>query len=263
VLKTHVYGTNQQIFANESAKSCRKIAPSAVLMHHEVERIVHPVERHMEFAESVPPAPELAREPRLPRTLSLRDATLVLQADGAVTGVHGLAWLAEQRDEATVSRLAALRTEAREAGWTHDDLLRAQLACLRPRRSEINALGRAYLEALAPGAVDAAHRLRRAGLSVELSGEVAVDALFGVAHALGVPPTDIRAPRLRFDALGACTACEVTPRPPRASRSPVVVVGTRPLAGDHFVRFTGFVAHEGAGDGLSVESFGELAELLG
>ena len=204
-----------------------------------------------------------------------RDAAVVLQVDGAVSGINGLAWLLARRDGSAAHRLETLQAQAVAEGWSQSELSRAALACLRPRRAEVNALGAAYRAALTPGVIDAAHRMRRAGTVVELSGEVAVEALLGVAEALGVTPDAIHAPHLRFDALGAYTGCDAGERSATIAhgygptdRPRRVFVGTGPaerladVASDVFVRFTGVVAHEGPARGAHVGSFGELAELV-
>jgi hypothetical protein len=233
----------------------------------------------MEFAEPSPSTMYAAALPvgrMRPRPRLSDVSAVVLQVDATVTRIHGLAWLTAQRDSATLGRLAELRLEGMANGWSSADHIRARIACLRPRRAEINALGRAYLDAMATDVIDVAHRLRRAGIAVELSGEVAVEALFGVADALGVTPHEIHAPRLRFDALGAFSGCEVPSRPfgvgqgggPTPGRSRRVFVGTSQpephldQERDPFVRYTGFVAHEGVTTGETVASFTELEALV-
>jgi hypothetical protein len=223
----------------------------------------------MESAEFVPTGRLDGAPSTQPGRRRLADAPVVLQVDGVVTRVQGLAWLMGQRDAATMRRLSDLQIEAMADGWTADELIRARLSCLRPRRAEINALGRAYLDGLAPGVVSAAHRIRRAGITVELSGEVGVESLFHVADALGVTPDAINAPRLRFDALGAWTGCDLGERAnASAERSGRLFVGTRQSEAlidrsrDAFVRYTGFVAHEGTSSATSVASFADLAELV-
>jgi hypothetical protein len=231
----------------------------------------------MESAESPPPAIHDAtipsRRPARPRLAGV--SAVVLQVDGTVSRLNGLAWLGAQRNEATLRRLSELQVDGMAAGWSPADFARARIAILRPRRAELNELSRAYLESLASGVVDVAHRIRRAGLDLMLAGEVAVEALFGVADALGVVPADIRAPHIRFDALGAYAGCEVDRSTADAreggsggSCGGRLFVGTRQTESlvdqrrDSFVRYTGFVAHERSFTGESVASFAELAELV-
>lgn len=208
--------------------------------------------------------------------LSRRPEAVVLQVDATVSAIDGLAWLAARRDGAAVERLGALQREAAAQRWGWADLTRARLKELRPRRAEVNELGAAYLAALVPGAVEAAQALRRAGIAVCLASDVAAEALFGVATALGVSPNELYAPRLRFDAIGAYVGCDLntarvddasdatgSPESPSATRT--MFVGTRrsavfaPRLTDDFVAFSGVVAREGVADAVAtVATFPEL-----
>lgn len=213
------------------------------------------------------------------RSIIRQAGIVMLQVDATVSRIHGLAWLTAQRDTAILLRLAEVQGEATAEGWTPEQLVAARLSVIRPRRSEINALGRAYLDALAPGVAEATHRIRRSGITVGLSSDVAVEALFGVATALGVTPEDIQAPTLRFDALGFFTGSELSRRAsagleeglsPLVDRAGRVYIGARPSElgmqrNDAFIRFTGFVEQDGhiATPALdSVGSFAELATLV-
>jgi hypothetical protein len=205
----------------------------------------------------------------------IRQAGMVtLQVDSTVSRIHGLAWLTAERDSSVFLRLAEVQASAVANAWTPEQLVSARLAVIRPRRSEINALGRAYLDGLAPGVIDAAHRIRRAGIVVGLFSDVAAEALFGVATALGVTPEDIRAPTLRFDALGSYTGSEVAGRArgaaagrrPVAERAGTVYVGAQVPElgmerGDAFIRFAAFVQQEGRLATPALDSVGSFAEL--
>jgi hypothetical protein len=199
----------------------------------------------------------------------------VLQVDSAVARVHGLAWLTNQRESAVLRRLADLQAEAAAGNWSAEQLVSARLGIIRPRRAEINALGQEYLGSLAPGVADAAHRIRRSGISVGLASDVAVEALFGVATALGVMPEDIHAPTVRFDALGFYTGSHLARRRGgrlsgyRAASDDVgcVFIGARPpefgmQPEDAFIRFTGFVQQEGVPQAQMLDSVGSYAELV-
>jgi phosphoglycolate phosphatase-like HAD superfamily hydrolase len=199
---------------------------------------------------------------------------VVLQIDATVSNVHGLAWLIERRDDGILTRLSELHAHAKEAGWSWVELSRARLAVLRPRRAEINALGQAYVAGMLPGVVETTRRLRRAGIAVTIASEVAQEALFGVANALGLGTAEILAPRLRFDTLGAYTGCDVSAllrdREEReANGEHTVYVGTRqsemlaPVEPGAFVAFTGVVARDGMPSASrSVDSFTALGALL-
>jgi hypothetical protein len=211
---------------------------------------------------------------------SRRAEAVVLQVDSTVSAIDGLAWLTSRRDSETGLRLAALRREAAEQRWGWAELTRARLKLLRPRRAEINELGAAHLAALAPGAIDAVADLRRAGVAVALASDVAAEALFGVATALGVSPNELYAPRLRFDAIGAFVSCDLnSARPedeidvtgvrPGAAKLRTLFVGTRrtavfaPRVTDDFVAFSGVETRGGASDALvRIPTFQDLTAFV-
>jgi hypothetical protein len=211
---------------------------------------------------------------------SRRVEAVVLQVDSTVSAIDGLTWLTSRRDSETGLRLAAMRREAAEQRWGWAELTRARLKQLRPRRAEINELGGAHLAALTPGAADAVADLRRAGIAVALASDVAAEALFGVATALGVSPNEVYAPRLRFDALGAFLSCDLnTARAddevdvsgvgPGSPTLRTLFVGTRrsavfaPRVTDDFVAFTSASAGIGAADAIAaITSFPELTALV-
>ena len=233
--------------------------------------------RRMESARELSPSFSNATLPfSLERHPVARPGTLVLQVDATLSRIDGLSWLAERRDTACRARLARLEQEAARQAWSWSELAQARLKVLRPRRSEINELGAAYVASFMPGAADTVVRLRRAGLDVLLSSDVAAEALFGVAAALGVGPEELHAPHLRFDAIGAFVGsaipgsglADLTDRP--ATDAPARwFVGARRSATfasrrtDTFVAFTGVVDRDARSDALaSVDSFSELATLL-
>ena len=203
---------------------------------------------------------------------------VVVQVDATASTVDGFAWLMSRRDAEQTHRLASLHQEAAAQHWSWAELTRARLRQLRPRRAEVNELGAAYLSHLSPGVGEAIQSMRRAGMSISLASDVGAEALFGVAAALGVSPSELQAPRLRFDAIGAYVGCDVpaashvgssdaaSPGPVSGART--WYVGTRrsamfaPRAADAFVLYTALVAHEGRADAAaSVDSFADLVAL--
>ena len=205
---------------------------------------------------------------------------VVLQVDATVSGIDGLAWLTSRRDAETAHRLAALQRTAAAEGWSWSELTRARLKHLRPRRAEINELGSAYLSAMAPGVGETVSAMRRAGISISLASDVAAEALFGVATALGVSPDELHAPRLRFDAIGAYVGCDLSAASAengtddaahrRLTTAPrTLFVGARrseifaPRGTDLFVAFSGVIAREGRSDAkATVANFHDLAALV-
>lgn len=237
----------------------------------------------MESAHEVAPSPVGNAVPYMAdrnESSARRPETVILQVDSTLSAIDGLAWLVERREGEMAHRLAALQREAAAERWTWADLTRARLKHLRPRRAEINELGAAYLASLVPGAADAVRALRRAGISIALSSDLAAEALFGVATALGVSPDELQAPRLRFDAIGAYVGCDLGPidaaalvnateHGASAARSRTLFVGSRrsamfaPRDSDAFVAFSGIIAREGPSDAVAtIATFHDLAPLV-
>ncbi len=129
--------------------------------------------------------------------------TLVLDVDSTVSGIEGINWLAARRGDVISRRVSELTQQAMEGGIPLEQVYGLRLSEIRPRREEVDALSHAYVEALAPGAVDSIARMRRAGVQVVLVSGGLRHALLRLAFHLGLGPTDLHAVSVQFDALGA------------------------------------------------------------
>ena len=94
--------------------------------------------------------------------------TLVLDVDSTVSGIEGIDWLAARRGEAICRRVSELTWEAMQGRLPLEQVYGARLAEIRPRRDEVDALSRAYVDAMAPGVVEVVARIRSAGVQVLL-----------------------------------------------------------------------------------------------
>ena len=185
--------------------------------------------------------------------------SVVLDVDSTVSGIEGIDWLAQRRGDVVSRRVADLTQRAMQGGVPLEDVYGTRLAEIRPRREEVDALSRAYVEALAPGAQESIARLRRAGMQVVLVSGGLRCALFRLAFRLGLGPSDVHAVSVRFDSLGAYTGYDAS-SPLTTSRGKSKIVSTLGLDGpivavgdgatdlamrdvvDAFVAFTGFVS---------------------
>lgn len=207
--------------------------------------------------------------------------SLVLDVDSTVSGIEGIDWLAAQRGDVVSRRVAELTTRAMQGGVPLEQVYGTRLAEIRPRREEVDALSRAYVDAVAPGAVETIARLRRAGIQVVLVSGGIRHALLRLALLLGLGPDDVHAVPVRFDALGAYAGYDTTSPLTTAEGKRTVVAGLGlegPIvaAGDGatdlamrdvvdvFVAYTGFVARENVvkhADAVAT-SFADLESLL-
>lgn len=208
-------------------------------------------------------------------------STVVLDVDSTVSGIEGIDWLAARRGEATAERVRALTADAMRGAVPLEDVYGKRLSIIRPRREEIDALSRAYVDAIAPGCASVIHHMQQVGVQVILVSGGVRPALIPLAMFLGVDLADLHAVNVRFDSGGAYSGFDTsspltttngkrmvleTIAPP----GPVLAVGDgstdvvmRDVV-DRFVGFTGFVRRDAVvakADG-TVSSFAELAHLV-
>jgi phosphoserine phosphatase len=210
-----------------------------------------------------------------------RFGTVVLDVDSTLSGIEGIDWLASRRGEIIARRVSALTEEAMRGSVPLEHVYGTRLATIRPRREDVDALSRAYVEALAPGVVETVAQFRRAGVHMVLMSGGLRHALVRLAFHLGIDLADLHAVDIRFDALGAYTGFD-TQSPLTTSdgktkqlaklklENPVLIVGDgstdlgmRRVTGQ-FAAFTGFVTRDPVVSQADfvIESFEELASLV-
>jgi phosphoserine phosphatase len=207
--------------------------------------------------------------------------TLVLDVDSTVSGIEGIDWLAEKRGDLVARRVADLTNRAMQGGIPLEQVYGVRLAEIRPRREEVDELSRAYVAALAPGAIDAVAEMRRAGVQVMLISGGLRYALLRLAFHLGLSPADVHAVSVRFDALGAYAGYDAASPLTMADGKrrlvselaldgPVIAAGDGATdlamreAVDLFVAYTGFVKRDAvvAKAGAVAASFAELQSVV-
>jgi HAD superfamily phosphoserine phosphatase-like hydrolase len=184
--------------------------------------------------------------------------TLVLDVDSTISGIEGIDWLASQRGDVVAHRVSNMTQQAMQGGVPLEQIYGTRLAEIRPRRDEVDALSRAYVEALAPGAVNSIARIRRSGVQVVLVSGGIRYALLRLALQLGLGPADVHAVSVQFDAIGAYVGYDAASPLTTAGgklrvvrelklEGPVIAAGDGATdlamrgAVDRFVAFTGFV----------------------
>jgi len=208
-------------------------------------------------------------------------STVILDVDSTITGIEGIDWLARRKGDVVARRVASLTEDAMRGLIPLEQVYGVRLAAIRPRRDDVDALSRAYVEALAPECLESLTALRRAGVQIVLVSGGLRHALFRLALHLGVDPADLHAVDIRFDALGAYAGFDdssplTTSKGKRtlieelAVSRPSIVVGdgvtdlaTRDVV-DSFACFTGFVTREGVASkaDVVVESFPQLTQMI-
>jgi phosphoserine phosphatase len=207
--------------------------------------------------------------------------TVALDVDSTISGVEGIDWLAERRGADVARRIGELTDRAMRGDLPLERVYGLRLATIRPRRDEVEALAKAYVQGLAPGCAGTVSRLRDAGVTVVLISGGLRNAMLRLATHLGVKVADVHAVQVQFDAAGEYSAFdESSPLATsigkrtviaalRAAR-PILMVGdgmtdlaARPAV-DSFAAFTGFASREPvvAGADMIVHSFDELGHVV-
>lgn len=218
-------------------------------------------------------------EPRL----ALSPQSVVFDADSTLVGIEGIDWLAEFRTDDVAARIAALTAEAMAGTRPLEAVYGERLAAVAPTRDEVNALGVAYLAALAAGAERCVAALRAAGCRPLIVSGGLRPALLPLAESLGIAAADVHGVDIMFDADGAYAGFDrASPLAQQRGKPalvaslalprPVVAVGDGSTdlairtagAADLFVAFTGFARREAVvrGADRAVDSFDALHDLL-
>lgn len=207
--------------------------------------------------------------------------TVVLDVDSTISGIEGIDWLAKRRGDLVARKVASLTDEAMRGVTPLERVYAARLAAIRPRRDEVDALSRAYVDALAPECVATVKRLQHAGVQVLLMSAGLRHALYRLALHLGIDNGDLHAVDIRFDALGAYAGFDdASPLATSAGKRalierlpltrPTLMVGdgstdlaARPAV-DAFAAYTGFVRREPVVQRADVvlDSFAQLGSLV-
>jgi phosphoserine phosphatase len=206
---------------------------------------------------------------------------VVLDVDSTLCGLEGVDWLAAQRGASAALEVARLTQRAMDGEITLDAVYGARLAMIRPAAPEIASLALAYRRALAPGAAAAVARLVRHGVRVVLVSGGIRQAILPIAAGLRLPPADVHAVSVRFDASGAYAGFDTAsplatqtgklavvqalalPRPALAVGDGATDLAVRPAV-DAFAAFTGFVRRKAvvAAADFELTAFDQLTEAV-
>ena len=201
--------------------------------------------------------------------------------DSTVSGIEGIDWLAAQRSPEIAAEVAALTRDAMEGRIPLEWVYGRRLSIVKPARSDVEALGDAYVEALAPGAGAAIAELARNGVQVHLISGGIAQAVLRIAAAVGLPERSVHAVTVEFDDAGGYSGYdEQSPLTTQAGkrklleqlclRRPVLMVGDGMTdietlrVVDAFAAFTGFCARPAviAAAHHTAGSFDDLLQLI-
>jgi phosphoserine phosphatase len=191
----------------------------------------------------------------------MRFASVVIDVDSTLSQIEGIEWLSSQRDDAVRAHITKTTEAAMRGDIPLETVYGERLALVQPTRAEVEALGRAYVEAIAPGAQEAIAVLRAAGVHVMILSGGLLEALLPLAAYVGVSADDTKGVPIRFGADGQYLDYDRDSPLARRGGKPLVVaqlgLSTPVLAlgdgitdaelkpvVDAFVAFTGVARHE-------------------
>lgn len=207
---------------------------------------------------------------------------VVFDCDSTLSAIEGIDELGRVRGPETFARVEAMTHDAMNGKLPVEAVFGARLDIIRPRRADVEAVGRLYIETVEPTAIETLRALRAAGWTpLVLSGGFR-DAIRPLADYLGI--ARVEAVDLYFDSAGNYTGYDRDYPTTRSGGKPelirrlktelaparVVMVGdgvsdleTLPEV-DLFVGFGRYVAREKvrAGAPRFVHALSELPALL-
>lgn len=207
-------------------------------------------------------------------------ASVILDVDSTLTGIEGVDWLAARRGPEVARQAASLTAEAMAGRIPLESVYAGRLDLVAPARSELGALARAYLDAVAGDAREALAELRGAGVVLRVVSGGLREALLPLARWLGFADGEVHAVDARFDASGRYAGLRPSPLVTRAGKAEVARALALPRAVlavgdgatdlamrpevDAFAAYVGFVRRDPvvAGADHVVASFAELARLV-
>jgi phosphoserine phosphatase len=212
---------------------------------------------------------------------SFRFASVALDVDSTLCSIEGIDWLAERRGPGVAAEVAGLTDRAMRGEVALEQVYGRRLAIVRPRREDVDALGRAYIETIAPRAVETIAGWKSRGIRVILLSSAIRHAILRLAQHVGLGPDEVHAVDVKFDAIGALSGFDrASPLVTTTGKRDIIskLALPRPLIGvgdgstdlavrgtaDAFAAFTGFVSRPAVANNADfvVTSFDELDKIV-
>jgi len=129
----------------------------------------------------------------------MRFRTVVFDCDSTLSAVEGIEELAGPHRE-EVSRLT---TMAMNGQLPLEEAYGRRLELIRPRRQDVERIGRLYIQRLVPDAAEAVRTLAEAGVVLQVLSGGLLPPVAKVAAHLGIDPDHVAAVDVYFDQAGA------------------------------------------------------------
>lgn len=210
---------------------------------------------------------------------------MILDVDSTLAAIEGIDWLASRRGEDVRAFVAGATDRAMRGEIPLESVYAERLSAVAPSRSDVDALAKAYVERVQPGAEESLAKLTNARIRVVLVTGGIRDAILPLAVKLGLSAGDVNAVGVYFDHHGAYFGFDADSPLTRnggkavIARSlglehPILGVGDGhtdlelktllPAAVDSFAAYVGVVNRDGVSNVADyvIEDFRELTQLV-
>lgn len=190
-----------------------------------------------------------------------RFRSIVFDVDSTLSGVEGIDWLAARRGPEIARWSAELTERAMNGEIPIESVYGERMRAVKPRKDEIDQLGRLYVERIASGARETFGEFRAKNIDLVMVSGGLREAILPLAGELGVEAERVFAVSVYFDERGRYAGFEETslmaqqngkrvtvrdlrlPGPTLAVGDGITDSEIRPVI-DGFAAFTGFIRRE-------------------
>lgn len=207
--------------------------------------------------------------------------SIIFDVDSTLSGVEGIDWLAAQRGPEIAAWSAGLTERAMEGEIPIEAVYAERMRIVKPSLSEIQQLGKVYLDRIAAGAAETIGALRAHDIKVVMISGGLREAILPLAGELGVGEENVYAVSVFFDEQGEYAGFDDASLLTRQSgkrttvgqmdlKGPILAVGDgmtdceiKPVV-QGFAAFTGFTRREAVIERADyvIETFDQLRDLI-
>ena len=207
--------------------------------------------------------------------------SVVFDVDSTLSGIEGIDWLSSLRGPEMSAWSSALTERAMKGDLPIEAVYSERMKAVQPSAREIEALGREYIERIAPGAKETLAELRANGIKLVMVSGGLREAIIPLARELGVSEDSLYAVSIFFERSGEYAGFENTSLLTRQEgkritvqglglKGPSLAVGDgmtdcemKPVV-TKFAAFTGFTRREPVIERADfvVNSFDQLRDLI-
>ena len=127
-----------------------------------------------------------------------RYKSVVFDVDSTLSGIEGIDWLASLRGPEMQSWSSSLTERAMQGELPIEAVYGERMKAVKPSAREIEALGREYVDRIAPGAKKTLAELRENGINLVMVSGGLREAIIPLARELGVPDRSLHAVSVYF-----------------------------------------------------------------